>query len=246
MAKGNVLLKIVGVLIIIIGVLGILWAMYYGFLGALGLSEMGKVVITGLLILYGLYGIFTGFFQIAVGAIAFRHSKIPEHGTRCIVWGGIILILGIFLYVLLRVTAGMIHVDSDFYPKWYGSAIVITNGMVLPVLMILGGVLNLISAKQQLGPAGSAVSGNAISADSKSEKEGPSLEAKTEVMGVEAAASDMEEVNAGTVSEEKTVEGISDTSGVNNISEKPEGRLAYLQSRRLSREVDPRVKRIFK
>lgn len=146
MAKGNVLLKITGILLILFGILGIGWAMWYGFLGAYGMSEMKKEVITGLLIFYGLYGFLAGFFQIAVGSVAFRHSNKPERAVRCIVWGGIILLLGIGLFVILQVTSGMIHPDSSFYPAWYGKAIVIISGMVLPALMILGGILNKLSA----------------------------------------------------------------------------------------------------
>lgn len=147
MAKGNVILKIAGILLVILGILGILWSMKYGFIGAQELSEMGKTVITGLLILYGLYGIFTGFFQIAVAAVAIRHSNKPEHGTRCIVWGSIVLILGILLLILLNVTSGMIHPDSDLYPQWYGKAIVVAGGIVMPVLIILGGILNKVSGQ---------------------------------------------------------------------------------------------------
>ena len=111
MAKGNVVLKIAGILLIIFGILNVLWTMQYGFIGAMGFSEMKREVITGLLIFYGLCGILVGFFQIAIGAIAVRQSKKPEHGTRCIVWGAIALILGIFVFVLLKVTSGMIHPD---------------------------------------------------------------------------------------------------------------------------------------
>ena len=76
MAKGNVILKISGILLFILSIIGILWSMYYGFTGAMGFSKMEKAVITGLLIFFGLFGILTGFFQLAVASTAFRHSRI--------------------------------------------------------------------------------------------------------------------------------------------------------------------------
>ena len=42
MAKGNVILKISGILLFILSIIGILWSMYYGFTGAMGFSKMEK------------------------------------------------------------------------------------------------------------------------------------------------------------------------------------------------------------
>lgn len=147
MAKGRVVLRVAGILLIIFGVLSELWAMLYGFTGALEYSETNQHVLTGLLVLYGLYGILTAFFQIAVGAVGVRQSGRPEHATRCIVWGIIVLLLGTGLFILLNVTGEMIPEASRFAPTWYGRAIVIIAGFVLPAFMILGGILNKIGAK---------------------------------------------------------------------------------------------------
>ena len=74
---------------------------------------------------------------------------------RCIiVWGVIILILGVFQFVLLKVTSGMIYSTSVYYPRWYGTALIIICGIVLPVLIILGGVSNRVSFRSVRIPEG--------------------------------------------------------------------------------------------
>ena len=146
MAKGNAVLKITGILFIVFGLLNVLWALMYGFLGAIGFEKMGKEILTGLLILFGIYGVIYGIFQIGVGALSLRHSNIPKHWLRCVVWGIVMLVLGVICTILLHVTSGRMVKGTEAYPAWWGFAIVIVGGIVLPVLLILGGVLNKLSA----------------------------------------------------------------------------------------------------
>ena len=44
MTKGNTVLKVSGILLIIFGVLSILFAMWFGFVGALHFEDMGMVL----------------------------------------------------------------------------------------------------------------------------------------------------------------------------------------------------------
>ena len=116
MAKGNTVLKVSGILLIIFGVLSILFAMWFGFVGALHFEDIGETTITGLLIFYGLFGGMTGFFQIAIGALAIRHSNKADHWLRCIIWGLVMLAIGVACFILLMDLSGMIRSYAMFYP----------------------------------------------------------------------------------------------------------------------------------
>ena len=247
MAKGNVVLKIIGILLILFGVLGILWAMYYGFVGALGFSDMGKSVVTGLLIFYGLYGILVGFFQIAAGALCIRHSNKPEHWLRCVIWGIVILILGIACYIVLKASSGMIHPDTQYYPPWFGFGIVIAGGIVLPVLMILGGVLNKLSyVKNPAKEAASEDSAEYYPAEAAAETVETTVEDITDKAAVTAAEiTETAEETEGAAAETVTA---ADNETVTNalIPAMSGGRLEFLKNQRLTRNVDPRLARKFR
>ena len=255
MARGNVVLKIAGILLIIFGIASILFAMMYGLLGAKGFSEMGKSIVTGILILYGLYGILNGFFQIAVGAVGIRHSNIPEHGTRCIVWGVVTLILGAACTFLLYVSAGMIHKASEFYPPWFGFAIVIFSGIVLPLMMIIGGILNKSMKRTAVKTLEAEGETAAVEPSKETETEVKAEEApeESEEMTEEAAETETNEEAAGADAEpaEETAGTIPEqlpekaAAFVPGKAAKPTGRLEYLKQARLSRNVDPRAARKF-
>lgn len=230
MSKGNACLKITGILLIIFGVMNILFAMMYGFVGAFGFDAMRKATLTGLLVFYGLYGILVGFFQIGVGAMCLHQSKREDRWLRCVVWGIVLLVLGIFCTILLFVTAGRIHEQSGSYPQWFAYAIVIGGGIVLPLLVILGGLFHrsayysggtykraLIYAKNQ-----------GVIEDEPETEEPENEEAETEVE---------EETEPEAEAAEEAEQAA--------IPAAQKGRLAYLKGRRTQRVVDPRIKRRF-
>ena len=237
MAKGNDVLKIAGILLILFGILGILFAMMFGFVGAMNFDEMGKSILTGLLIFYGLLGILTGFFQIGVGATAIRHSNIAGHWLRCIVWGVVMLVIGICCTVVLFVCTGMIHKNSEFYPPWFCFAIVIIGCIVLPLLMIFGGILNKLHVNQALASADAAEKVSAVSPEPE----------ETDVMeqpAEEEAEQDMEEQIEKTVKESPVTAAFEAASEL-TLPAKSGGRLEFMKNKRLSRQVDPRVLRKF-
>ena len=267
MARGNAVLKIAGILLVIFGIVNMLLTMMYGFLGARGFSEMGKSVVTGLLILYGLFGVLASFFQIAVGSVGVRHSNIPEHGTRCIVWGVVTLILGGALTFLLYISSGMIYKTSEFYPPWYGFAIVIVSGIVLPILMIIGGVLNKSMKKpaqkaEEAAVAAAPAEAEAIEEEAEAEEAAKTAEnaaeaveeaAETAAEAAGDAAEETAEETAETAAEKaageaaETIEEAAEETAetVKAAAAKPMGRLEYMKRSRLSRNVDPRAARKF-
>lgn len=221
MSKGTTCLKITGILLIIFGVLNILFAMMYGFVGAFGFDAMRKATLTGLLVFYGLFGILVGFFQIGVGAMCLHQSKREDRWLRCVVWGIVILALGIFCTILLFVTAGRIHEESGSYPQWFAYAIVIGGGIVLPLLVILGGFLHRIAY----------YSGGTYERALRYAKNQGVIEEEPETEKAEAEAAEETEPEAAEEAEKA------------EIPAAQSGRLAYLKGRRTQRIVDPRIKR---
>lgn len=248
MAKGTACLRITGILLIIFGIMSILFAMIYGFVGALAFDELGKDTLTGLLIFYGLVGILMGFFQIGVGAMCIHQAKREDHWTRCVVWGIVLLLIGIFCTILLFVTAGQIHVRSSYYPQWFAFVIVIVGGIVLPLLVILGGILNRSShikggayfravnyAKRQGMTAGADQKETEPRDEKTSEEEPGTAEEETETKEAEKEQEEPEKEPAEVPASQEE----------KKIRENPSGRLAYKKGQRLSRIVDPRLKRRF-
>ena len=178
MAKGNAVLKISGVLLALFGILSVLWALTYGFLGAREFAEGPQHVLTGLLMFYGFWGVMVGLFQIGTSALCIRQANVPEHWLRCIIWGVVCLIIGIVSLMALLSTAGMIDKGSEFYPQWFGFAIVIVGEVVVPLLVILGGVLNKISH-----------SGSESRKDAEDAEEEPESGAAADVLTVSASES---------------------------------------------------------
>ena len=230
MAKGNTVLKVSGILLIIFGVLSILFAMWFGFVGALHFEAMDEKALTGLLIFYGLFGGLTGFFQIAIGAFAIRNSNKAYRWVRCIVWGIIMLAIGIICFIFLLVICNMIKSYAVFYPPWYCFGIVIVGCLVLPLLMILGGILNRNTYLKER--AESAKIEDAIG-EGVYTKEYAYYEANLK-KSTKAALKSVAHANAPVFN----LEG--------SASAKPSSRLEFLKRKRLSRSVDPRIKRKFR
>ena len=227
MAKGNTVLKVSGIPLIIFGVLSILFAMWFGFVGALHFEDMGETVITGLLIFYGLFGGFTGFFQIGVGALAIRHSNKAAHWLRCIIWGLVMLAIGVACYILLMDLTGMIRSYAVFYPPWYCFAIVFVGCLILPLIMILGGALNRITHLKEKAEAANiedAIGEGVYSKENPYDHSYLERSAQAALSSVAYAATPVFNLSA---------------------AEKPSSRLEFLKGQRLSRNVDPRISRKF-
>lgn len=244
MAKGSAVLKIAGILLIPLGIAGMLTAVLHGFVGALYFDELGRTALTTALILYAAAAVITGFFQIAVGAFEIRHSNKAYHWVRCLIWGIILLILGAVCFFLLLRATGMIHHGSSYYPPWYCFAIALVGGIVLPLLIIIGAVLNGITHKQYKKYKASGALAKGKSRDRKNAGE-DKTKAVPEAAGALAATAVPEA--ADILAEEKT--GAEDVVSASSVlmqnAPKEGGRLAYLKSKRMSRNVDPRIRRKF-
>ena len=151
MAKGNGVLKIAGILLALFGILMVLWALVYGFLGAREFSQTDENTLRGLLMFYGFYGVMNGLFLIGVASFCIRNANVPEKWLRCLIYGLVILAIGVFNLLAMSASAGIMTKSSDFFPQWVGWGTVLTGGILLPLLVIIGGLLNKSTDRKSKG-----------------------------------------------------------------------------------------------
>lgn len=128
--KGNVLLKVTGVLMIISSVISIFAGVFLGGLGALA---AGLGAASGLTLSYWAALFLTmvgGICQMIGGIQGIKYSKSREHAGKLIVWGIVIAVFGILSAVMNMVNSGAFNVPS------------ILTSVALPALYIFGAVLN--------------------------------------------------------------------------------------------------------
>ncbi len=129
--NGHKFLKVTGILMIIGGALAIV----FGVIALAGMAalaymasaqgEMGMIYLSlGLAVLGGIV-------ELIAGIIGVKNSQKPEKAKACIVWGVLVAVLSLTSTVLGVVSGG------EFSP----SSLVL--GLVLPVLYIIGAVMNM-------------------------------------------------------------------------------------------------------
>ena len=150
------------------------------------------------------------------------------------------LIIGICCTVVLYACTGMIHKASEFYPPWFCFAIVIIGCIVLPVLMIFGGILNKIHVNQaeasvlaneriaMVTPEPEEQDDTERSAEENQQPETEETTVKPENAEVKSLAADSSKEAAATA-----------------LPAREGGRLEFMKRQRLSRQVDPRALRKF-
>lgn len=128
--KGSDFLKVTGILMIIGGGLSII----LGIFAVLGVAAMvyisGGEVSSAMLYASVVLIIVSAVAQLAAGIIGVVNCKKPEKSGSCIVWGVIVAALCVAGTILNSVGGGSF---SIFY---------LMLGLVLPVLYIIGAVLN--------------------------------------------------------------------------------------------------------
>lgn len=142
MSKGSTVLRSTGIAMAVFGILNVLWSMNFGFLGVYAYAGSGQSTLQGLLMFYGFFGVMTGIFEIAVASVCFRQSKKAEHWLRCVIFGIVILVLGVINLLALLAASGMMTEAGELYPQWMGLMVVVIGGIFLPLFAILGGILN--------------------------------------------------------------------------------------------------------
>jgi hypothetical protein len=127
-ARGRVLLKVVGILYIIFDAIGLLSTVVTLTPAGQNLLSMAGVQYSPL---YYIISIILSVFGIIVGITAVKNSDKPENANICIVMSIILIILRIVDFV---VTSNNVLSGT--------SLVSLIVGLILPVLLLIGGVLN--------------------------------------------------------------------------------------------------------
>ena len=127
--QGRVFLKVFGILMIIAGAIS---AILYIVVIA-GAAQLGL----GLLTAAGVIGVIAAVVELITGIIGVKNSAKPENAGKCLVWGIITLVLSVVSNVMVWI-AGQTEAGSII-----GT---ILTGFAVPVLFIIGAVLNKKSA----------------------------------------------------------------------------------------------------
>ena len=129
--KGANFLKVCGILMIIGGAAGIIVSLI-GF-GAIAILAAAGAN-SGLLTVATILALVSGIIELIAGIIGVKNCKNVEAASKCIVWGVIVAVLSI-LGNILTVAAG-----GSF------SVVNLITGLIVPILFIIGAVLNKKSA----------------------------------------------------------------------------------------------------
>ncbi len=130
--KGEKFLKITGILMIIGGALGII----FGLLAVVGVAALASAVegSAGVLYLAAFLVLVSAIIELIAGIMGVKYCKVPEKAQSCLVIGIVVAVMSV-LGQILNVVGG-----SSF------SATSLITGLILPVLYIVGAVLNKKSA----------------------------------------------------------------------------------------------------
>lgn len=127
--QGRVFLKVFGILMIIAGAIS---AILYIVVIAGGAS-LGM----GLMTAAGVIGVIAAIVELITGIIGVKNSAKPENAGKCLIWGIITLVLSVVSNIMVWI-AGQASAGSII-----GT---ILTGFAVPILFIIGAVLNKKSA----------------------------------------------------------------------------------------------------
>lgn len=127
--KGAGFLKVCGILMIIGGALGIVLGIT-GLAGSAFLSSLSEEINTSALTVSGIIAIVAGALELVAGIIGIKNCKNPAKATTCIVWGIIVAVLSIVSQIVGVANGGSFNVISCI------------TGLIIPILYIIGAVLN--------------------------------------------------------------------------------------------------------
>ena len=131
-AKGKNFLKVTGILMIIGGSLGLILSIIALAGSGLAAAAFGGNMVTGLLVFASVIALLGSVLEFVAGIVGVKNNNKPEKAGTCLVWGIIVAALSV-LSAILSLSGG-----SNFGDV-IGSLI---TGLVIPVLYIIGAVIN--------------------------------------------------------------------------------------------------------
>lgn len=192
-AKGRVLLKIMGILMIVSGGLGIVVSIVFAILSAAMAARGGSgTVVIGLLLLIAGYIV-----EVIAGVVCLRNSSNPQKATACMTWAVITIVINIIGSILVLTGTNVLAAEQGETASVGASAIFsIILGIVIPILALIGAILNFNSGKHPVSDKSSVSKKPELSSAVKELAESEALpESGTEESGAESpeAAEEMPE-----------------------------------------------------
>lgn len=143
-AKGKVLLKVMGIIMIVGGAISVIVSIF------LAIAAAGLIAVGGpaLLIIGVILTILGSVAELIAGIICTKNAAKPENATKCMVWSIIVLVLQLLGVILVlagsaamvkELTAQGVQASINSTPSTIISIVV---GIVIPVLAIIGAVMN--------------------------------------------------------------------------------------------------------
>lgn len=130
--KGSKFLKVTGILMIVFGAL----ALILSIVAAIGLAALAALDLNTwqytLAVILMLVG---SIFELIAGIVGVKNCNKPEKAGTCMVWGIIVIALSVLSDVLTLVG------NPDNF-----SIVTLLTGLVIPVLYLIGAVMNKKSA----------------------------------------------------------------------------------------------------
>lgn len=130
--KGSKFLKVTGILMIVFGAL----ALILSIVAAIGLAALAALDLNTwqytLAVILMLVG---SIFELIAGIVGVKNCNKPEKAGTCMVWGIIVIALSVLSNVLTLVG------NPDNF-----SIVTLLTGLVIPVLYLIGAVMNKKSA----------------------------------------------------------------------------------------------------
>ena len=152
-ARGRVLLKIMGIIMIVGGALSIIMSIIL----IAAVAVLSGYPGTGGLIVGIIITILAGIAELIAGIICTKNAGKPENATKCMVWAIIVIVLQLVGFIITLIGAGTFARMNGASVSSGGSTVVsIIFGLAVPVLAIVGAVLNKKSAGGDVSFAGIA------------------------------------------------------------------------------------------
>lgn len=189
-AKGRVLLKIMGILMIVSGGLGIVVSIVFAILSAAMAARGGSgTVVIGLLLLIAGYIV-----EVIAGVVCLRNSSNPQKATACMTWAVITIVINIIGSILVLTGTNVLAAEQGETASVGASAIFsIILGIVIPILALIGAILNFNSGKHPVSDKSSVSKKPELSSAVKELAESEALpESGTEESGAESPESSEE------------------------------------------------------
>ena len=138
-AKGKVLLKVMGIIMIVGGAIGIILSIVLAVAAAalIALGGPGTIIVGIIISILGCIA------ELIAGIICTKNAAKPDKATKCMVWSIIVIVLQLIGVILIAAGGSALAAETGSTVSSGASTVVsIILGIAVPVLAIIGAVMN--------------------------------------------------------------------------------------------------------